>query len=975
MNRRHTWDVKLFRAFPSFKIAAWLVVLTSLFFRVNGLFHGLDENILFHPDSPKQVRALQHYLHGSLPPRLGNRFYDGYPYGLNQLDAVLLRGVEAVRAPLTAHLAAHRTPTAPLDHTQLFYAGRLLRALYGMVTLGLIFAAARRWGVGRWMALAAAALYGLAPLGATVTHSVTGDIGVDLFVAMALYAAAALAATGHRRWFFAIGAACGAAFACKFQGALGLWLAGLPLLLGLHDGRRGWQRLGVATVAVVAGFFGALLLANPALLVDSSHAWKDMTDNFVFIQNYGVDPEFLKQPFLTRMGYGLSHNVPFIARCLGWGLVACGLFAGVRCTGFAFAHHPASATPNDPAAAALNLRKRRIALAIASFPWMALFLATALKPEVQPFHFTFLIPAFALAFAIAWPTGPVAQRSRKERGLRVLMGIFCLCALIEAFGLSRREAFFWQRPDIQKTAQKFSQQVFDDGRYSSRKLKTPGVIKTFYLEPAQLPVFRNAPSTLVRPHHAWQLGEQQLPVPSVPFSAAKDDAWIFMNGPVFPRNNRMFAVPASGPGLLFQPRDDAGQPLMLNTRSPGGVWVERMLVFMDAPPERLFIGLRTGCLPARCTLRLDGLSETLRLLPPQSQTLLEFPCPRPAFSFPADPENPNRRPVWAYPLRLRAQLGPVWASLMTSPDELALFQRHGPTNATVETTVVIPSPADLSAGDVARIQRQLGHLRYLGHGDPYTIPVAPPPNAPPSPPLPGAAQPLAAGTYRFQGLVQSPVPSALTLTLDAASHLTSTQTLPAGTHPLEWTFTKSFAPYDAALTLHADHPEATLLSWNLRPVPLAANEPPAEPPSPLPSPPLPPATPLNLDYRRIATLDEILIPDTWRRGDSIAYAVRLHLHPNIPHKTFFQTAVFLHIEDAQGDLRSTLDFNLAQASLDGAPLCWVHRVPDLPAGDYTLHIGLFNRYTGKKIPCRSAPPSAADSDCRSRFVKNLTVLP
>ena len=72
------------------------VVLAAVAFRGAGLWHGLGQDIVFHPDEPKQVMRLESYLHGHYVHHAGNLFYDGYPYGLNRVDEAFLRAWTAV---------------------------------------------------------------------------------------------------------------------------------------------------------------------------------------------------------------------------------------------------------------------------------------------------------------------------------------------------------------------------------------------------------------------------------------------------------------------------------------------------------------------------------------------------------------------------------------------------------------------------------------------------------------------------------------------------------------------------------------------------------------------------------------------------------------------------------------------------------------------------------------------------------------
>lgn len=1012
--------MKHFRKNGLFVLAAAAVLLAAVGFRGAGLWHGLGQGIVYHPDEPKQVMRLESYLHGHYVHHAGNLFYDGYPYGLNRVDEAFLRIGSRAASALTGWVAGQPVPPAVPDRAALYRQSRALRLLYGVLAALLVYAAARRWGAGRWAALAGAALYAASPLAVTVVHSTTGDIGVDLFVALALWAASALAVGGRAVWWVVFGAACGAGWACKFQGALAAWMAIPPLLLGLRDGGRGWGRLAGAGLLAALGFAGAAVVLNPALALDTTRAWHDTVRNFGFIQNYGVPAERLAWPFGRKIAWGLAHNVPFVVRCLGWGLAALSLASALLLAGAAW--KPASAslsrrkrrraapaagdapapapeaidpepTPEERAEADASVVGSRWLLGIATFPWVAFLLATALKLEIQPFHFSFLVPPMALctALAVSWWTEPPDGAPRPLAAF--LAVLLVAAALAEAAWGTSREMFFWRRPDIQDLARRRSEAVFGDGRWATGRRGASRWLHRFYAEPSVLPCFRNAESRLVCPPGAWLDGQLLLPVPSVPLPAGTDDAWIFPGGPGFPRNDRMFAVPATGSGHHPPAAAADGSPLFLDTFGARGAWTERILVY-PAPPRKLVIGLRTGRLPARCEVATALVGRApARLLAPGSQTVVELPCPDPVYAFPADDEA-GKPAVWACRLRVRSQLGPVWVSILTTPEEEVLYRLHGPSapppveeeeqNAE-EAAGEPPAPPALHplAADLPLYARELARLRYLDSDTPWPIPVAETADADPAlaPSIPGAGPGLAAGAYRFRARVACDGPVTLRLALSDRIASDVPDGLPAagfdlasGEHDLDWTFEKPFVPYDATLRASASAPGAVLLSWTLKPDPDPMAAPGWTPPPPA-APVLPggadpdaiPVTPLAVAYDRVATLLDIRIPDAWHASDTIPYAVSARLHSGISHLLFADLAIFLHLENDRGELAGTLDFAFADASFPDAPLRWKLNRPSLPPGTYTLTTGLFNGRHGKKLPY--APHQ------RTIPVKTITVLP
>ena len=128
-----------------------------------------------------------------------------------------------------------------------------------------------------------------------------------------------------------------------------------------------------------------------------------------------------------------------------------------------------------------------------------------------------------------------------------------------------------------------------------------------------------------------------------------------------------------------------------------------------------------------------------------------------------------------------------------------------------------------------------------------------------------------------------------------------------------------------------------------------------------------PATALNVAYPHIGSLLDIRIPDAWHSSETVPYTLTVRPDSRLSHKAFGELAIFLHLEDSNGEVAGTLDFAFADATFEGGPLRWKLNTPCLPPGTYTLTAGLFNGRHGKKIPF--APHQ------RVIPVKTVTVLP
>ncbi|MDR0994490.1 MAG: glycosyltransferase family 39 protein [Verrucomicrobiota bacterium] len=908
-----------------FFLAFAAVLALSLYFRAAGLFRGLDQDIVHHPDSSKQVMRLQNYLHENYVVYYDDLFYDGYPYGLNRVDEGLIRLIRAATLPLVRlSVPAVLPPAIPSRH-ELFYWGRSLRVLYGMLAVLLLYAAARRWGTGRVPALAAAAVYGFAPLGATVAHSVTGDIGVDLFIAFALYFVVRYAVSGRWTWLGAVGLACGMGFSCKFQGLLGIWMAAVPLLLGLWKQVKPLRSFLGGGSATAGGVLLGVLLANPAFFLDPSKTWKYMWKNFAFIQHYGVSGDFLQKPFMERAAFGLSHNVPFIVGCIGIVLMLFGLLALLLAIGAAIGTLRKQSPPK-----AGEQRRTWVELGITTFPWMALLLATALKPAVQPFHFSFLIPPLALCLAFR-----LQGAASRRIPCRLLAAILLALVLVEALATSFRESFFWRQMEIKKESARFSKAIFGTAAYGIARHEGRHLIKHFYAEPSTLPVFRNRPSGLKNQQDGWWKRQIQLPVPSIPYP--EYTTWMFLNGAVFPRNDRLFLVPATGAGLTPERQDGEGQPLLLPTDSRKGEWVERTLVF-DEPPAGVQLGLRTGRHPAKVEVEATGVRRRQVLLPSHEQMVLPLENLTARYSFIA--RRSGERTVWIATLRIRSQLGPVWATVLTRPEEQAVYHHYGPRPEEAEAFPMPPF-------DEARVAEEMQTLLYLEEDVPFEVPVD-------AQPLPGSHIPLAAGAYVWQAHVENKGDHPTRLKLSWGPHDLpfSSQMrhplLPAGAASnIQWRFEKGFVPYEASLSVSSDHPGLWIHSWALKPDVSALSD-----WRPEKVRPAEPSIPLDVRYPGLGVIRGVdFIATTDEQGARrFLYAVGVELEDGIAHKTFHETAIFLHIRNEANELLGTLDLSLSDASFSPKAIVWKSNTLDLPPGRYTLSGGLYTPQTRKQIP-------------------------
>lgn len=927
-------------------IALLMILILAAYFRSAGLFRGLGEGAIFHPDSPKQVAMLRNYLHGHHVVYYDSWFYDGYPYGLNRLDELIIRSARAIGEPIRSWTHPHLpTPQPPL-HLDLFFWGRVLRVLYGLLTVGLLYAIVRRFGGSRFSGLIAALLYAVAPLGSTVTHSVTGDIGLDLFLPAAIWCIAGYVYSGKTRWFLLFGFFCGFAFSCKYQGALALWIPASFALFSVLVNRRLFLSMLGNGLAVLPGFLAGAAVGIPPLLVNPKTTWQDMRINFRNIQGYNAPEGYFEQPLNQRLWYGLSTNLPFVLRCLGWGLT-------ILCVA-ALAWAVLRLWKERTESQAQILRSNAMRMAIVSFPFVALMLSTALKPHIQGFHFSFLAPVMALCAALI--LDDVFIR-RPGLLLRSLAALVAASALTESICAMQKETYFWKQDEIRNYGTTFTQQVFKSPPPVSADLDVGNVLKHFYAEPAEMPVFRNRPSVVVSPHAKWWLAAHQLPVPCVPWPVAQ--SWMFVNGPVFPVSDRMFAVPSSGPGSLYRECTCCERPpLAVITGGACGWAIERALVF-DQPSETLRLGLRTGRWPARYEFKTGGNWHSGFLLP-QSQSIIELPA-RPAYAFPAQNHRPG---AYIFDFKARAQLGPVWVTVLNDPREIALFEFSGPDPKSLPDNLL----SDLSEVELSGI---LQRLRYIEGGRRT-------PAEDGSFTLCDHMPPLAAGTYMLTAEVHNPgAAQSLEFTLkdysdDSRRRAWHTAILKQGTQNVSWKFAKSFTPYDGEIVLTTDAEGVVIERWEIKPD--LDGESFSRPVVEAEDNPIKPLD-IGIHFPGIGTLERLYFPETLAGGEPFLHSTQWTLDEKIRHSTFHEAMVFIHLRNEEGQRVASFDYLLRAASLATNRMVWREDLlpPDLPPGTYYIEGGLFSHFSRKRYPFTPRDTIVHNRNRRSIRLATITV--
>jgi hypothetical protein len=922
----------------------WMAVVAisciALLLRLNGLFRGLTCDYIFHPDAPKQVAALGNFLQGHYVWYVGSLFYDGYPLGLNHFDELLLRGLILIRDTCAALVSPEASPLVQPDKLTLYYWALSLRVLYGLCCLALLYRLTYRILHNRGFALAALFLAGIAPLANVVSHSATGDIGVDLFALISISCLSAYAQRSRKIWLLWAGLATGLAFSCKYQGALAGIAIGLFILLEFATDRHILKVLTSLSLSI-SGIAIGILLGTPAAFIRWGRTWENMRANFEFIQQYNVSPEFMAQPLSTRLLSCLTGNTPTIVSALGWTIT---LLAFLGLIFVIVDQHgvDASSRVDEKRRQAAALQKGRILiLALLAFPFLALLISIVGKPEVQPFHFSYLQPV--LIFGAVY-----ALQNLWQKGFRykILAAILFMTAFAESAYIARREAFFWGRGDNLHWAQHLERETF---REPLSPIGAPGTIKTIYLEPCGLAVFRNRAATVTVPNADFWNQTHIVPIPNVPLSMDQD--WLFPNGPVFPRNDRSFTI-----------RQDSK--------------ATRYIVLYSAPKPLKF-GLRSGSWPVQINLSYGGEKHRVTLSA-HSQTVITL-TPSQWRRSPGNPEIPDG--CFLIPLEIQSMGGNAWATILMDERETRVFNFYGG---------MIQDRARLNPSDIPTSQQSeaLKSMRYLdGEASAKLLP-----DDAQGYRFPKDGIALACGPYLLECVIQCQTPAAeVALKLDdfhKCQELTPFET----THHLEFGyqvvtshFTKAFAPYEAQLEIKALSGQCQLLNWRLipdvtqiqkdlknwieganRPIWLSQGQ-----GTNAPAPAWDKA-PITFDGK--IHLSRLIIPATVSKRETVLINCEMGIDNfRTPHLD--DIVFFIHLLNDQGHTVHTFNFPLWQTfALGSLNIPFRFQPPtQLPPGEYELQLGMYNARIEKRLAIEGEGLSKRERQKRHHVFGRITL--
>lgn len=916
-------------------IAISAILALAFLLRLNGLFRGLLYDYSFHPDVPKQITALGNFLQGHYVWYVGSLFYDGYPLGLNHLDEYLMRGLLAIRQAVSTLISPEAQPLILPEKIELYYWTHCLRVFYSFCCLGLLYHLIYSLWQNRRTTLAALLLAAISPLAIVVAHSATGDIGVDLFTLATLVCLSLYVHKSHKIWLFWAGVATGLAFSCKYQGALTAIAIGLVILLEWASNRRTWKAVMGLCIAFTGGFLG-VLAGTPAMFINWGRTWKYLWANLEFIRNYDVTPEFLAQPAGVKILQCLTTNTPLIISALGWILSLLALMG--LCLSFRRFRQVLRTKDKTPA----DLSQSILLLSFLAFPFLALFISIIGKPEVQPFHFSYLQPV--IIFGAAYTLHTLWHHS--ARLMRGLAAFLFIAALAESAYVTEREAFFWGKADNLHWAEHMPDTLFKPSYFPTNTL---GVVKTIHLEPNGIAAFRNKALTVMAHDADFWNRLHIAPIPNVPLSMDVD--WLFPNGPVFPRNDRYFRVS----------RD---------------VKASRQVILYSTPGTMKF-GLRSGSLPVQFTLAYGGECRMITMPPHSQETITLRPANwRHSAGKPTIPDG-----CFLVPLEVMACGGNAWVTLLADEREERVFNFYGG---------LIQESGHITSQDTPTLEQceVLENLRYLDGTEYADLPSRNKQGFR----FPQGGLALPCGPYVLESIIECQTPTAeIALKLDDAfrcNELTPWTTnlqLVTGYHVVTSRFSKAFAPCEVQFELKALSGRCRIEKWSLRPdiaqirqdlqnYALGGTR-----PTWLSTGRAPRTTARSWDKASVIfgdriRLSRLSLPATLSRRDPVYIDCEMAFEKfGLTHLEDY--VFFIHLWDAQGHTVHSFNFPLWQTFALGSldiPFRF-EPLAHLAPGEYTLELGINNARIEKRLPIESKGLSKKERLKRHYVLGRLTL--
>lgn len=527
------------------KIIPLLLVLLALFLRSFGLSHDLHMSNIYHPDTPKQMRAAERFIDGGYYFVVGHRDYDGYPYFNSHIVEYVCRGCGLLKNAVESHMGLPVSRFAP-DILTLYWITRVLNVVLSTLTVLIIYMIGMTF-FGPKVAVLASFFLAISPVDISACHFETADSTTSLLATVAVFFALRIFRR-NRIGDYAFGALfAAAAFSAKYHGGMAFvpllyaHLAHYPLLKGFIS-----KKAVVRLVFLMLAFAAGILLTSPALMICPRSDFRDIMNFIDKTSHFRMTPEIMAMSWAERCMLAMKINLPVLYDTLG--LIIC-----------------------LAVAAALFLeRKKHEVWILFVMPVVYIVVGLSIKPvSCHAVYHTLVTPVLFLLASIALTRLLDVKKLKWTAGL-----LFFILTLFSGWYLldyTRHELFFFRYNDTRRVVESWAMDnvpaniklctgryTFSDSVRQEEKDEIKGEAYVFAretfvppensflmnelkLEESKLTIFRNMnilfymeTTALIRPDFIRPVF-QPLPSP-------RNDNMIFSDAPWFYRSPKVFDI-------------------------------------------------------------------------------------------------------------------------------------------------------------------------------------------------------------------------------------------------------------------------------------------------------------------------------------------------------------------------------------------------------------------------------------------------
>lgn len=655
-----------------FRLASILLFALALSLRTCGLSHDLHLGRVYHPDTPKQMRAIERFVDGEYYTVIGGRDYEGYPYFNSHLVEYLVRVYQFTGSMIVRHLGVADSISIP-SYLSLFWITRILNATLSAFAVVVVLLIGWRW-IAPAAGVIAGLLLALSPIDITACHYANGDSTAAFFALAGVWIALHILERPTWKLYLAAGLVSAAAFSSKYHGGIALGTAGLAHIFYYSRMRRLFSGASIGRgLFLLISFIIGVLLTSPALLIYPEKAFEDIVQFFEYTASFGMTSEMQAMNTWQRFIMGMSVNMPAMLNVVGLIPAIAALFAVV-----------------------FGFRRPAIWL-IASVPLVYILAGLATKPLTHAVYHTMATPGIMLLAGFALHKLTLGHKMIWLR--KSAFGLLATLALGYLAIYSHRELFFflhndtrhlaecWARDNIPSSFKLFpSPYTFDNDGWHSNHLSeaqdhSAGEAHVFSGRTGIRPPAGSLPV------HTFQVESEKLVI------FRNWPQYFFINQPLL--IDRLDARPGFQP--IPSPHDvnliDADAPWWV--RHPG-TWIlmensgQNGSLTSTNPIKKAAWYIRNTGDPAEISMEFGDRHQTVRLAP--GETIIAIIAdPKPEMIYRVD------RNFYSWGVHVR--FGSIRASLLTSARDIAwAYFNAGQFDKAAELMDQIPG-ATLTRGD------------------------------------------------------------------------------------------------------------------------------------------------------------------------------------------------------------------------------------------------------------------------------------